>query len=70
MLIVFSHIDHHGCISRNVPTFFRGLYLFSEPNNYCFDQVAQGKLLKCNQRNTVTALRTLVKFHKSLKETG
>ena len=49
--------------------FFRGLYLFSEPNNYCFDRVRQRQLAKCNWRNTATALRTLVKSHKCLKET-
>ena len=49
--------------------FFRNFYLSSEPNNYCFDRAALAQLSKCNWRNTATALRTLVKSHKFLKET-
>ena len=49
--------------------FFRDLYLFSEPpNNLCFDKDLQGQLSKCNRRNTVIALRTLVKSHKGLQD--
>ena len=42
----------------------KDLNLFSEPNKYCFSRSVQGQLSKCNQRNTVTALTTLIKFHK------
>ena len=49
--------------------YFRDLYLFSEPDNYCFDRATPGQLSDCNWRNTVTVLKTLVKFHKCLKET-
>ena len=42
--------------------FFHNLYLFSEPtNNHCFDTVAPGQLSKCNRRNTITTISTLIK---------
>ena len=50
-------------------SFFRDIYLFSEPpNNHCFNKASQGQLSLCNWRNTVTALRTLVKSHKGLQD--
>ena len=71
---VMSHCEfmktriHHESFLRNV-RLFSDLYLFSEPNNYCFDRAAPGKLSKCNWRNTVIVLKILVKCHKCLKET-
>ena len=42
--------------------FFHDLYLFSEPtNNHCLDRAAQGQLPKCNLRNTITTISSLIK---------
>ena len=55
--------------SEKCSNYFQNLYLFSNPNNYCFDRAAPEQLSKCNWRNTVTLLKTLLKYHKCLKET-
>ena len=42
--------------------FFHDFYLFSEPtNNHCFDWAAQGQLSKCNRRNSITTISSLIK---------
>ena len=38
-------------------------------NDCCFRRDAQGQLLQCNRRNTVTVLKTLVKSPKGLNGT-
>ena len=69
----FSNITLRFYQNRTPPWIFSeeysDLYLSREPNNYCFDRAVQGQLFKCNWRNTETALRTLAKSHKYLKET-
>ena len=51
---------HHGYV-QECSYFFHNLYLFSEPiNNHCFDRAVQGQLSKCNRRNTITTISSLI----------
>ena len=48
--------------SEEYSYFFHDLYLFSEPtNNHCFDRAARGQLSKCNRRNIITTISSLIK---------
>ena len=54
--------------SKKFFNYFQDFYLFSEPNNYCSDRAAPEQLSKYNWRNTVTLLKTLLKYRKCLKK--
>ena len=51
------------------PLIVKGFYLLRMSDDYGFRMAVQGRLSKCNSRNTANVLKAAVKSHKALKGT-